>query len=181
MWKKEVFEDKQRKQHEDREASYFVIFRFIFVIKPGNCQYIVSAFVCRTTSGQAWNRTLRYTTLNGLHGRASLIELDKLLVAKKVAFKPLQSHVMDTILSSNLANKIWWSRCQCWAFQFLVHKTVSQTPPKSTCKSPLANFSWTLEKIYEEIWSANTSAFEILPLRGLTKYLSTCHHMSYLA
>ena len=30
--KEGFFEDKQRKQHEDREASYFVIFRFIFVL-----------------------------------------------------------------------------------------------------------------------------------------------------
>ena len=29
----------------------FCIFCFIFVIKPKNCVYIVSAFVCRTTSG----------------------------------------------------------------------------------------------------------------------------------
>ena len=37
---------------EDRETSYFVFFFcFIFVIKPGNCLHIVSAFVCRTTSG----------------------------------------------------------------------------------------------------------------------------------
>jgi len=47
----------QRKQHEDREASYFVIFCFIFVIKPGNCLYIVSVFVCRTTSGQTQRRS----------------------------------------------------------------------------------------------------------------------------
>ena len=42
--------------------------------------------------------TLRDTALDGLHWRASLIELDKLLAARKVAFKPLQSHVTDTIV-----------------------------------------------------------------------------------
>ena len=41
---------------------------------------------------------MRDTTLDGLHWRASLIELDKLLAARKVAFKPLQSQVTDTIV-----------------------------------------------------------------------------------
>jgi len=44
-------------QHEDREASYLVIFCFIFFIKPGNCLYIVGVFVCRTTSGQTQRRS----------------------------------------------------------------------------------------------------------------------------
>ena len=37
------------------------------------------------------------TTLDCWHRRTSLIELDKLLAARKVTFKPLQSHVTDTI------------------------------------------------------------------------------------
>ena len=53
LWNR-FWEETQRKQHEDREGSYFVFFGFIFVIKPWNCLYIVSAFVCRTTSGHKW-------------------------------------------------------------------------------------------------------------------------------
>ena len=37
-------------------------------------------------------------TLDGLHWRASLIDLDKLQAVRKVAFEPLQSHVTDTIV-----------------------------------------------------------------------------------
>ena len=49
-----------------------------------------------TIEGLNWS--LRDTTLDGLHWRARLIEWEKLLTARKVALKPLQSHVTDTIL-----------------------------------------------------------------------------------
>ena len=55
LWKKEVFEDKQRKQHEDRETSYFVIFCFIFVIKTG----IVSTSWVPLCAIQLWDKQIR--------------------------------------------------------------------------------------------------------------------------
>ena len=57
------FEETQCKQHEDRATSYFVICGFIFVIKPRNCLFIMSAFVGRTTSGQMTHFTVAFAVV----------------------------------------------------------------------------------------------------------------------
>ena len=50
------------------------------------------------------------TILDCWHRRTSFIELDKLLAARKVTFKPLQSHVTDTIalqIGKKICRKLW--------------------------------------------------------------------------